>query len=197
MKNLEKDGPPATEPGGDFSGPRTEPASDWHLQQQAAPPQLPLGTVPVDSLPIPQRLAMIEQALAGIAMAVQNAASRQGVETAVKEVDDKVAALDAKLSAFQGIVTEALSLTTRLDGLDRAVGEIVVEIQRLPSRAEIALVADNTGRVQGHQEAITQQLGRVSARLLRHQWWQLVSVVFLGAGVMLAGGALLAAVLIR
>jgi hypothetical protein len=190
LKNLEKsdDGAGAEERGEERAEERA-----WPLQQQAAA-QLPPNAVPVESLPIPQRLAMIEQALGGLAMSLQNAASRQGVTEAIKEVDDKITALDAKLSAFQGIVTETLSLTTRLDGLDRAIGEVVVEIQRLPSRIDISQVLDQSARVQGAQTAINNELGRLGGllgRLLRLRRWQLLGVLFIGIGVLCAGAALL------
>jgi hypothetical protein len=182
---------------------RTEPAGDRHEQQKAATvasgptselPIVPPGAVPVESLPIPQRLQMIEQALAGLALGLQNAASREGVSAAIKAVEEKIEEVGGRLKAFQEIVTESLSLATRLDGIDRAVGEVQVEIRRLPTVQQLAAVGDSAGQIQGAQTLISSEIGRLRdtlSRMLRGQRWQVLGLLFVGAGVMLAGVALL------
>jgi hypothetical protein len=193
LKNLEKSDDGADEIVNDRSTepPRTGPGSDRHQQVAVGTPS---GTVPGESVPISQRLQMFEQALAGLAMGLQSAASRQGVENAIKEVRDEIETLGSRLKAFEGIVTETLTLTTRLDGLDRATGEVQVEIRRLPTRADISQVLDQSNRVQGAQTAINDELGRLGGilgRMLKLQRWQLLGLVFIGIGVICAGVALL------
>jgi hypothetical protein len=128
---------------------------------------------------IPQRLAMIEQAMAGLAMALQNAASRDGVGAAIKEVADKIAVVESQLQALQSIVTENLNLSTRLDALALTMGRVLAKIDRLPSREDIARLLDATGRLQG-------ALGVLGDRLGRLQWWPALGLVLFGAGGVLA-----------
>ena len=157
----------------------TEEAGDWR------------APVTMDSPSPLQRLAMIEQGLAGLGLSLQGAASRQGVADVVKAVEDKIEALESRLKAFEGIVTETLAITTRLDGLDRAKGEVLVEIQRLPSRTDISQVLDNTARVAGSQTTLNTELGRFGGLLGRLVRWQFLSAFLFGAGVLLATAALL------
>jgi len=154
----------------------TEEAGDWR------------APVTMDSPSPLQRLAMIEQ---GLVLGLQGAASRQGVADVVKAVEDKIEALESRLKAFEGIVTETLAITTRLDGLDRAMGEVLVEIQRLPSRTDISQVLDNTARVAGSQTTLNTELGRFGGLLGRLVRWQFLSAFLFGAGVLLATAALL------
>jgi hypothetical protein len=171
---------------------RTEPASDWHEQQAraAARPQM----IAASELPIPQRLGAIEQALAGLVMGLQQAANRQAVADAIKLAEDRVEAVETRLSAFQSIVTESLTLTNRLDGIDRGMLGLTGQIERLPSVQQLAAVSDSAGQIQGAQTVIGTEIGKLRdslARLLRVQRWQWLGVTFVGAGVMFAGAALL------
>jgi hypothetical protein len=180
MKDLEGNGPPPTEPGG--HGPMTHASAG------------PAGAVPIDSLPIPQRLAMIEQALAGLGMALQNAASRDGVTAAVKEVREEIAAVESRLKAFESIVTESLTLSTRLDGLDRAMVSLEGKVMRLPSADDFAGIARTAGQISGSQEIITGELGAVGRALQHLLRMQKRQFLLIGVGL-IAGLAMLLAVL--
>jgi hypothetical protein len=159
-----------------------------------AGPAPPAGTITLDRLPISQRLAAIEQGLGGLAMALQQAVPRQALDAAVKDIEDKIAAVEGRLRAFEGIVTESLTLSTRLDGIDRAMVSVEGRIERLPQVAQLSEVADTAGQIQGAQTVISTEIGKLRdslARLLRLQKWQWLGLAFVGAGVMFAGAALL------